>query len=62
MGGENIVRFVKSIRIGWLIHVERMNRNITAKLVMYGRTEVGRRRGRLRKRWIDGIQGNLRAM
>jgi hypothetical protein len=42
--GENIVRFIKSQRIRWLGHVERMEDNAMPKRVLKGRLYSKRRK------------------
>ncbi|KAJ3649077.1 hypothetical protein Zmor_020839 [Zophobas morio] len=47
----DVVRIVRGQRARWLGHVARMGKN---------RSQVGRRQGRLRKRWIKEVEANLR--
>jgi hypothetical protein len=52
--GEDIVRFIKSRRIRWLGHVERMEENVKRKTVLQ------RRKGRPRMRWLDDVESDLK--
>ena len=51
LGGEDLVRHVKSLRIGWLGHVERMEGKRTPKYLLYNNIIGIRKKGRSRKRW-----------
>jgi hypothetical protein len=59
---ENIVRFGKSRRLERLDHVERMDENRMPKKILHGRMEGKRKCGRLRKRWIQDLQEDLKVM
>jgi len=48
--GENIVKWIKRQRIGWLGHVERMEEGRMPKKIFTQELEGTRRRGRPRKR------------
>lgn len=59
---ENIVKFIKSGRIRWLGHVERMDEERIPKRIMLARMEGNRRQGRPRNRWIDEVKKDLQQM
>jgi hypothetical protein len=60
--GEDIIRFIKSQRIRWLGHVERMEDNAVLKRMLEGRLYSKRRKGRLRLRWLDDVESDLKKM
>jgi hypothetical protein len=57
--GEDIVRFVKSRRLAWPRHVERMGEVRMQRKLLHGRIEE-RRRGRPRKRWLQSLEEDLK--
>jgi hypothetical protein len=62
IGNTDIVRFIKSGRIAWLGHVVRMDDKRTPKRILQWKPIGTRTRGRLRKRWIAGIEEDLQIM
>jgi hypothetical protein len=56
--GEDIVRFVKSQRLRWLGHVERMEDNAMPKMMIKGNLYYRRRKGRPRMRWLDDVESD----
>jgi hypothetical protein len=60
--GEDIVRLIKSQRIRWLGHVERMEDNAMPKRMIKGRLYSKRRKGRPRMRWPDDVESDLKKM
>jgi hypothetical protein len=62
IGNADIVRFIKSRRIAWLGHVMRIDDKRTPKRILQWKPIGTRSRGRPRKRWIAGIEGDLQIM
>jgi hypothetical protein len=60
--GADIVKFIKSLRLRWCGHIERMNNERMSKKVMTTKMEGTRKRGRSRKRWIDEVEEDLKIM
>jgi hypothetical protein len=57
---REVVRQVKSRRMRWAGHVERMGEERQVYKVLVGKPEGKRPLGRPRRRWEDGIRMNLR--
>jgi hypothetical protein len=55
----NIVRAIKSRRMGWAGHVARMGERRRVYRVLVGKPEEKRPLGRLRRRWEDNIKADL---
>jgi hypothetical protein len=61
IGNADIVRFIKSRRIAWLVHVMRMDKR-KRKGILQWKPIGTRTRGRPRKRWIAGTEEDLLIM
>jgi hypothetical protein len=59
---ENIVRHIKSKRLSWLGHVERMPEERVAKSIYKWKPYATRPKGRPRLRWEDDVRNDLRKM
>jgi hypothetical protein len=59
---ENIVRYIKYKRLGWLGYVERMNNERVAKIIYKWKPYATRPKGRQRVRWEDDVRNDLRKM
>jgi hypothetical protein len=57
---SNIVRMIKSRRMGWAGHVARMEEGTGVYRVLVGRPKSKRPLGRPRRRWEDNIKMDLR--
>ena len=55
----NIVRLIKSRRMRWAGHVERMVEERGVYRVLVGKPEGRRPLGRLRRRWVDNVRMDL---
>ena len=62
IGYENIVRHIKSKRLSWLGHVERMRNERVAKTIYKWKPYATRPKGRPRLRWEDDVRNDLRKM
>ena len=61
IGGEDIVRLIKSMRINWLGHVMRMVEDRMRKEILTQTINVQRRKGIPRRRWLQNVD-DLREM
>jgi hypothetical protein len=59
---DNIVNVVKIQRLEWLGHAVRMNETRSVKKIFEGKLEGRRGRGRLRLRWINDVEDDLRKL
>ena len=60
--GENIVKWIKSQRISWLGHLERMEEDRMAREIFTQEMEGTRRRGRPRKGWKEEVERDLQVL
>ena len=56
---ENIVRHIKSQRLSWLGHVERMANERVPKIIYKWKPYATRPKGRPRLRWEDDVRNDL---
>jgi len=59
---ENIVRHIKSKRLSWLGHVERMSNEKVPKIIYKWKPYAIRPKGRPRLRWEDDVRNDLGSM
>jgi hypothetical protein len=57
-----MVKFVKTRRLAWLGHVERIEEERMWRKLLHGRMAERTRRGRPRKRWLHDLEEDLRVM
>jgi hypothetical protein len=60
--GADIVKFIKSSRIRWYGHVERMQNKRLPKQIAVATIEGTKKRGRPHKRWKDEVEEYLNIM
>jgi hypothetical protein len=58
-GGENIVKWIKGLRISWLGHLERMEEDRMPKKIFTQELEGTRRKERPTKRWKEEVERDL---
>jgi hypothetical protein len=56
----SIIRMIKSRRVKWAGHVERMWEKSTVHRILVGKSEAKRPLERPRRRWMDNIKMDLR--
>jgi hypothetical protein len=56
----NIIRMIKSRRMGWAGHIARMGQTRNAYGILVGKPDVKRPFGRRRCSWVDNIKIDLR--
>ncbi|MGR0260472.1 hypothetical protein, partial [Klebsiella pneumoniae] len=61
LGHEDIIRFIKSMRIRWLGHVMRTQER-EVKSILEAQMDGKRRRGRPRNRWLDDVREDLQTL
>jgi hypothetical protein len=61
LGHADVVRFIKSQRLSWLGHVERMEEQRIPK-ILKDKMRGTNMKGRPRKRWIDDVEHDQRTM
>jgi len=62
INNENIVRYIKYIRLSWLGHVERMTNERVVKTIYKWKPYATRPKGRPRVSWEDDVRNGLRKM
>ncbi|PSN33152.1 hypothetical protein C0J52_26076 [Blattella germanica] len=60
--GRDIVKFIKSLRLQWLGHLERMGQNRMPLKLHKTKIYSVRRKGRPRTRWMDDVMEDIRIM
>lgn len=60
--GKNIIRFIKSLRLSWLGHIERMRDDNGIKRILNWTPLGTRPRGRPRKRWKDDVLEDIKVL
>ena len=58
----NITKSIKISQLRWAGHVERLDKEEIIKRIMECRLEGGRRVGRPKLRWIDGVMEDVKRM
>jgi hypothetical protein len=60
--GPDIISTIKSKRIKWLGHIQRIGRERGVKWIFEDKPGGRRRVGRPRSRWIDVVENDIRTM
>jgi hypothetical protein len=60
--GENIVKWIKGQRVGWLDHLERMEEDRMFKKIFTQELDGTKRRGRPRKGWGEEVERDLQVL
>jgi len=60
--GENIVKWIKGVRISWFGHLERMEEDRMPKKIFTQELDGTRRRGRPRKRLKEEVERDLQVL
>ena len=60
--GENIVKWIKGLRISWLGHLERMEEGRMPKKIFTEELEGTKIRGRPRKGWKEEVERDLQVL
>jgi hypothetical protein len=62
INGADIARFIKTQRIKWLGHIQRMDTSRIAKRILEWKPIGSRSLGRPRLRWLDDVCDDLKAL
>jgi hypothetical protein len=60
VSSPNIIRMIKSRRMGWTVHVALMGEKKNTYRILMGKPEGKRSLRRPRRRWMDAIKVHLR--
>ena len=61
-GAPNILNDIKTCRVRWLGHVQRMDDQRVPKKILHAKPEGKRSVGRPRLRWPDDVEADLRTI